>query len=155
MKLAGYLEQELVISGVEPSDKPGMLSLLLEVVERKHSVGDNKKVLKELIIRERQSSTGIGAGIAVPHAIVESLPHTVLAVATIPKGMDFHSVDNYPVRVVFLLLSPPGRAREHIKLLARISRICSSPSLVQQIAETSDEKEILSLITAEDDRHIG
>jgi PTS system fructose-specific IIC component len=155
MKLAGYLEQELIITGVEPIDKPGILNRLLEVVETKYPMGDHDRVLKDLIVRERQSSTGIGSGIAVPHAIVESLSKTVLALATIPKGMDFRSVDNFPVRVVFMLLSPPGRAREHIKLLARIARICSSPTLVQQIAESSDEQKILSLITAEDDRHIG
>lgn len=155
MKLSGYLEYELIVSGLDPTDKSGVIEKLLEMVEKRYPIGDRRKVLNDLILREKQSSTGIGSGIAVPHAIVESLPHTVLALASIPKGMDFHSVDNHPVRVVFLLLSPPDRAREHIKLLARISRICSSPSLVRQIAEAATEQEIVALIKGEDERHIG
>ena len=155
MKLTGYLEKDLIVQGLTPKGRSSLIAHLLKLVGEKYPVGDRKKILRDLMTREKQSTTGIGCGIAVPHTIVESLSKTILALASIPRGMDFHSVDNRPVNVVFLLLSPPGRVREHLKLLARISRICSSPMLVDQIVGAPTEDEVIELIKREDDRHVG
>jgi len=155
MKLSGYLEKDLIFIGLKPANKTSLIDHLLSLVEKKYPIGDRKKVLKDLMMRERQSTTGIGCGIAIPHAIVDTLPKTILAMASIPGGVDFRSVDNVPVKVAFLLLSPPGLAGEHIKLLARISRICSSPILVGKISSSSKEEEIMESIKSEDENRIG
>lgn len=155
MKLSGYLEEQLTITGLKPTDKGTLIDEMLRVVEKSYPLDDRKKVLEDLMMRERQSTTGIGGGVAIPHAIVESLAKTVMVLASVPDGMEFQSVDRSPVYVVFLLLSPPNRVREHIKLLARIARICSSPTVVQQIAQMRTSGEIIELIKGEDEIHVG
>jgi mannitol/fructose-specific phosphotransferase system IIA component (Ntr-type) len=155
MKLSGYLEKNLTATGLSPTDKAGLFDHLLAMVEKHYPLGNRKKVLDDLLVRERQSTTGIGCGVAIPHTIVESLPKTVLAIASIPEGMEFHAVDHMPVNVVFMLLSPPNRVREHIKLLARIARICSTPQTVKNMGEAQGGDAILAIIKREDQNHVG
>ena len=155
MKLLGYLQKQLTATGLAPTDKDRLFDHLLAMVEKNYPLGNRRKVLDDLLVRERQSTTGIGCGVAIPHTIVESLPKTVLAVASIPEGMEFHAVDHMPVNVVFMLLSPPNRVREHIKLLARIARICSTPATVQKMGQAASADEIIAIIKREDDSHVG
>jgi mannitol/fructose-specific phosphotransferase system IIA component (Ntr-type) len=155
MKLAGFLEKHLIAPGLKGGNKSTVIDTLLGIAEKNCPLGNRKKILDDLMVREKQSTTGIGCGIAVPHTIVETLPKTILVLASVPEGMEFHAVDREPVRVVFLLLSPPGRVKEHIKLLARIARICSSESLVRQIAESPSVDAIITAIQNEDERHVG
>ncbi len=155
MKLTGFLEKQLIVPRLEASNKSDIIDRLLAVAEESYPLGNRKKILDDLLVREKQSTTGIGCGIAVPHTIVETLPKTILVMASVPAGMEFHAVDKEPVRVVFLLLSPPGKVREHIRLLARIARICSSEMLVQRIAEAPTADEIIVAIQREDERYVG
>lgn len=155
MKLSPYVEKPLIAAGLEPGTKSELLEKLLALADEHYPLGDKAKILGDLVDREKQSTTGIGCSIAVPHTIVEGIPKTLLVIGSIPKGMEFRSVDSKPVKVVFLLLSPPDRTREHIALLARIARICSIDTLVQDIASASSAEEVMQRITREDESHVG
>jgi len=155
VKLSGYIRKELIAPRMSAGNKSQLLDVLLALAEKAYALGDRGKVLGDLIAREKQSSTGIGCSIAVPHTIVAALPKTIMVLASIPDGIDFDAVDGKPVKAVFLLLSPPNQVGEHIRLLARIARICSSEALVRKLAEAQTADELMAAITREDERHVG
>lgn len=155
MKLSPYIEKPLIAAGLPPGTKRELLEKLLTLAEEHYPLGDKAKILNDLVTREKQSTTGIGCAIAVPHTIVEGIPKTLLVIGSVPQGTEFHAVDSKPVKVVFLLLSPPNRTREHIKLLARIARICSIEELVEDLASASTAADVLDRITREDESHVG
>lgn len=155
MKLSPYVEETLIAAGLPSGTKSELLEKLLTLAEEHYPLGDKAKILGDLVNREKQSTTGIGCSIAVPHTIVEGLPKTLLVIGSVPNGTEFHAVDSKPVKVVFLLLSPPNKTREHIKLLARIARICSIESLVEDLASAPTAGDVLNRIAREDESHVG
>ena len=155
MKLSPFVEKSLIAADLPPGTKRELLEKLLTLTEEHYSLGDKAKILNDLVAREKQSTTGIGCSIAVPHTIVEGIDKTLLVIGSVPQGTEFHAVDSKPVKVVFLLLSPPNRTSEHIKLLARIARICSSEALVEDLASAATAEDVLERITREDESHVG
>lgn len=155
MKLSPFVEKSLIAADLPPGTKKELLEKLLSLAEEHYSLGDKTKILNDLVAREKQSTTGIGCSIAVPHTIVDGIEKTLLVIGSVPRGTEFHAVDSKPVKVVFLLLSPPDRTREHIKLLARIARICSKEALVEDLASATTAEDVLKRITREDESHVG
>jgi mannitol/fructose-specific phosphotransferase system IIA component (Ntr-type) len=155
MKLASYLLGGVLDVGL---DEASIEALFRKVTTDLKSSGvplDVEAATSALIRREGLCSTGVGNGIAIPHATLEGLCSTHIAVATLAEAMDFHSIDDKPVSVIFMLLGPPGKPDEHAGLLARISRICSKQSFISQIlcAETSED--LRKLLLAEDEKYVG
>jgi PTS system nitrogen regulatory IIA component len=105
------------------------------------------KVLEE---REALQSTGIGEGVAIPHGSLPELDHQIGAVLTVPGGVDFDSIDNADVQLVVALVSPKRESGEHLKTLARISRILRSRAFRDRLVGAHDAKEVYDLLLAED-----
>jgi mannitol/fructose-specific phosphotransferase system IIA component (Ntr-type) len=112
--------------------------LLREMVTRISAAGllpleNCQQVLEALVKREQLGSTGIGRGIAIPHTKHPAVSRTVGIVAGSRAGIDFESVDDQPVHLVVLLISPPGETREHLRALERTSKV-----LLQLISDAGD-----------------
>lgn len=95
------------------------------------AVRDPDDVARRLVERERLGSTGLGAGIAIPHCKVRDLADVVLAVGVSRTGIDFRAADGVPVTLVFLVLSPSEAPALHLQALARISRIIRMPGVAE------------------------
>ena len=106
----------------------------------------SKKVVKALMDREELGSTGIGSGVAVPHAKHDSIPDLVCAFGRSRKGIQFDALDGEPVNVVFLLLSSKSASGSHLEALAFISRLVRDEKLVKFLRESKDAKEIRELL---------
>ena len=154
MKLINYLDQNLIFVGVKADDKAGLLALLARRVADRYPDVSPDELRRKLIEREQAGSTGIGFGVAVPHATVEGLPQTVCMLACTTEGLDFDAIDHRPVRMVFLLVSPPGETGLHIKLLARIARLIKSGGILKAASPSMPPKEVYELIAREDTRHV-
>jgi len=154
MKLSHFLDQDLVLTGLKADDKSGLLALLADRVAERYPNVSPDELRRKLIEREEAGSTGIGYGVAVPHATVDGLPQTVCLLACTAKGIDFDAIDHSPVRMVFLLVSPPGETGLHIKLLARIARLIKSGEILKAASQSMGSKEIYDLIAREDARHV-
>jgi mannitol/fructose-specific phosphotransferase system IIA component (Ntr-type) len=118
LRLADYLREDLVLWDLPQLDKPAFMTNFVAQVAARIPAVDEPELLDRLLAREAQQSTGIGGGLALPHAMVPGLEQTVLAVGRIDEGLDFAALDSQPVDLVFLLLSPPGAAAEHLRVLA-------------------------------------
>jgi mannitol/fructose-specific phosphotransferase system IIA component (Ntr-type) len=153
MKLYHYLRPELVILDLQTE---GVESTLRDMVHRlaEHGlVQDEGAVLEALLEREAAQSTGIGGGVAVPHAVYPKLGSTVIELALSPGGVDFLSLDGKPVHTFFLLLSPPADCSTHIKLLARIARLMRQPNVLDTLLAAASPDEVIERIREFDEQH--
>jgi mannitol/fructose-specific phosphotransferase system IIA component (Ntr-type) len=153
MTLTEYLAEDRVVTEVLDDDIRGILKQLLAPVEGRGPTGSSERVLAALLAREKVLSTGIGHGIAIPHAISSSIREPQVLLGICPKGADYRSVDGEPVHVFFVLLSPPDRSSHHTRLLARIARLGRDPAFVEGLRGCSDPASALEHIARYESTH--
>jgi nitrogen PTS system EIIA component len=126
----------------------GKKSLLAELAHRAAGLyGVEERRLFDLLVeRERLGSTGIGGGIAIPHGRMPSLacPHGLFARVSAP--VDFGAIDERPVDIVFLLIAPEGAGADHLKALARVSRLLRDHALVDKLRATESADALYALL---------
>ena len=125
MRLCDIISEKAVLTDLAATDKNGVIRELVDVLVKSGSVTEaaRKKVVAALMAREELGSTGIGQGIAVPHAKHESVEGLVGAFGRSKAGIEFDALDGEPVHLVFLLLSNRNASGSHLEALAHISRI--------------------------------
>lgn len=114
---------------------------------------DPKYLFDAVMERERLGSTGVGHGIAIPHAKLPELDHVVGLFARLHEPVDFESVDDQPVDLVFLLLAPDAGGSDHLKALARTARCLREPSLVRRLRGLDKPDEVYRLLTRKAETH--
>ena len=129
------------------SDKPGALSRLAQLLAN-GSQSDAVEIERMLREREALQSTGVGDGVAVPHACVTRVDRQVGAVLVCPKPVPFDAIDGAPVSIFFALIGPKGAPAEHLKILARVSRLLREPVFRARLAGARAGGEAYRLIVA-------
>jgi PTS system nitrogen regulatory IIA component len=136
---------DAVLAQVKASGKK---ALLAELAGRAATVFklDERKLFDRLLERERLGSTGIGGGIAIPHGRLPALDKPVGLFARLVHPVDFDSIDERPVDIVFLLVAPEGAGADHLKALARVSRLLRDRSLVEKLRATESADALYALL---------
>jgi PTS system nitrogen regulatory IIA component len=106
-----------------------------------------------VVAREKLGSTGFGAGVATPHGKLPGLDRVRGVFARLAQPIDFAAVDDVAVDIVFMLLSPPDAGAEHLKALARVSRLLRDRNCVAKLRGAGSQDAIYALLTADDARH--
>ncbi|MDP1967244.1 MAG: PTS sugar transporter subunit IIA [Reyranella sp.] len=146
MEIADLLTgPEAVLASVKMSGKK---ALLAELASRAASVFglEERRLFDRLIEREALGSTGIGGGIAIPHARMGSLTTPRGLFARLAQPIAFDAIDDRPVDVVFLLVAPEGAGADHLKALARVSRLLRDRSLVDKLRATENAEALYALL---------
>jgi len=153
MRLREFLRADFVVSRLQANDMEGVVQ---EICARACAagIGDADVMAEKLLERERTHTTVIGSGLAIPHATVPDLSEPVIGVALARDPIPFGPPGTDPVRLLFVLLSPPGREREHVKLLARICRLARRADFIDQLAAADDDASVIEMIELIDDQHI-
>jgi PTS system nitrogen regulatory IIA component len=143
-----FLDEKLIldVSGVK-----GKKSFLAEVADRMADQLDGLQsdlILTELLKRENVASTGIGNGIALPHACLPNFNRIVVALARIREGLDFDAIDGKPVYLAMFLLGPCSFENVHLQLLARTAKLLGNSIFYRSVLGASDPGEIISLFKA-------
>jgi len=154
LRLSDYLREDLVLTELPTAEKDAFIAALAETVADRVDGVDASDLRERLLAREAQQSTGIGGGLALPHAMVPGLEETLLAVARVAGGIDYAASDARPADLFFLLLSPPESAGLHLRALARLARILDVESTLTRLREAEDAAELHRLLLAEDARHV-
>ena len=110
------------------------------------------KIERVLAEREELQSTGIGDGVAIPHGSMDELQNQCAAVVLCPDGVDFDAIDNRPVRIVIGVVGPRRATGEHLRMLARISRLLHDGSVRNRLLAASDGDKAYEVIAHEEDR---
>jgi PTS system nitrogen regulatory IIA component len=147
MRLADYLDKDLLISNIQATEKGAVLAELIAPVSEKIPNLDADKALKVLLEREYLGTTGIGDGIAIPHGKLEDLDEIVLVVGRSPGGVDFEALDFKLCTIFFLVLAPEKVAGMHLRILAHISRLLKEESFRRQFLEAGDKEQLWELLT--------
>ncbi|HEX8535459.1 MAG TPA: PTS sugar transporter subunit IIA [Allosphingosinicella sp.] len=114
---------------------------------------ETRDIVAALSERERLGSTGFGGGTAIPHGKIEGLPAVFGYFARLNSPIEFHSVDNLPVDLVFLLLSPPDAGADHLKALARVSRMLRDRQTVAKLRGARSRDAIFALLSGVETLH--
>jgi nitrogen PTS system EIIA component len=146
MEIWDLLTPESVIAKLRVANKRQALQ---EIARRAAAlVGeDEHKVFETLLEREQLGTTGIGGGTAVPHGRLPNLTRPVGLFARLEKPVDFDAIDSQPVDLVFLLLTPSDAGANHLKALARISRLLRDRAMCAKLRGTEDGDAIYALLT--------
>lgn len=139
MEISDLLQPEAVISGLKASSKKQALQELAKHAAQITGVND-RRILETLLERERLGTTGVGNGIAIPHGKLADFKKMYGVFARLDKPIDFDAIDEQPVDLIFLLLAPEGAGADHLKALARVSRLLRDASVCEKLrgADTAD-----------------
>jgi PTS system nitrogen regulatory IIA component len=135
---------------VLPSLKAGSKKQVLQALAEKAAVitgRDERTILDLLVQRERLGSTGVGGGVAIPHARLPGIDHIVGMFAHLARPVDFESLDEQPVDLVFLMLAPENAGADHLKALARIARILRDHAVVARLRGSADRTALYAVLT--------
>ena len=154
MKLVDYLDSRFAVPDVRPDSVRRVLRQLVAPLAGHGAVEDVDGLMDALLERESLQSTGIGSGVAVPHAICDELAEPRIVLGRCAEGVDFRSLDQRPVHLFFLLLSPSTETGVHIKLLARIARLVRHPELLEEVRESTDAAAMIGAIQAYEREHV-
>ena len=113
------------------------------------------EIIDSLVARERLGSTGLGKGVALPHGRISGLTKPLGALITLESGIDFDSIDNQPVDLLFALLVPEESTEEHLQILAQLAGLFSQPVLCQQIRSSPDGDSCHDLLLLQDQHSLS
>jgi len=146
MNLARLLDTNLIKAPLESSFKDEAIAELVELLVRAGKVKDREGVLEALYERERKGSTGIGGGVAIPHARAAEIQDALLAVGVAPDGIEFDAVDEEPVRLVFLLLGAPDKPGQNVEILANVGILVQIPGVYEKLVGAKDPGTVIAVI---------
>ncbi|MCB9482191.1 MAG: PTS sugar transporter subunit IIA [Desulfobacteraceae bacterium] len=149
MKLKNYLLPQFINMDLESRDKKAVLEELAKPLSAYSGV-DSDELVRTLLERERLGSTGIGSGIAIPHGKVKGLEKLMIGFGLSKNGVSFESMDDKPAFIFFVIVTPEDSTGDHLRVLAKISRLLRDGSLREQIKNASAYEEILDIITEND-----
>lgn len=149
MGLATLIGPELIFPELTGGDRSSVLRDLAARVAAAGRVADADKLYQKLWEREQLGSTGIGAGVAVPHCKMKGIDRAVTAVGVTPKAIDFGAVDGKPVAVFFLVVSPEDEPAEHLRALAEIARWARADRHVERLRKAESADAIFDLLRRE------
>lgn len=150
MDLKDIVPPEAVISGLAATSKKQLLQELAQRAENALGV-DARAAFERLLERERLGATGIGHGVAVPHARLKTVDRVGGVFARLSRPVDFDSVDDEPVDIVFALFAPEGASADHLRALARVSRQLRDPGVCAKL-RSADRAEAIYAVLVGDER---
>lgn len=154
MKLANLLSTDQIILDMKESEH---WSAIVELVDQLITCGKLPKemraeILEALKLREEQVSTGVGSGVAIPHAFSDDLEQVIAILGRSRAGIDFESLDGAPVHFVFLFIVPRKNYHMHLSTLAAIAKMFTNQQIRQRLGEAETHDDILAIIDPKQNR---
>ncbi|MDA0379348.1 MAG: PTS sugar transporter subunit IIA [Bacteroidetes bacterium] len=146
MELTKLLDASNVAVGVDATDKESLIHAVIDLIEGHPAVLDAIGMREAVFEREATMSTGVGKGLALPHAKTSAVSGVVAALAVTRAPVEYASIDNEPVRIVFLLLGRQDAKSQHVRILSRISRMMNQEQTRQAVVSASTTEQLLAVI---------
>lgn len=150
MKITELLKKETILLSLRGSGKQEAIDQLATILFKAGKI-DNTEDFKEAILnREAQSTTGVGDGIAIPHAKTKSVKQAAIAFGKSEEGVDYESLDGQPAHLFFMIAAPEGANNTHLEALARLSSILMRPEVRKSLMSAESSDEVLQIIDSYD-----
>jgi len=146
MEISDLIEPRAVVATLRAANKKQALQ---ELARRASEItGEPERAIFDVLIeRERLGTTGVGSGIAIPHGKLSALKRLYGVFARLEKSIDFESIDGQPVDLIFLLLAPGGAGADHLKALARVSRLLRDRAICEKLRGSDSPEALYALLT--------
>jgi PTS system nitrogen regulatory IIA component len=146
MFLTSLLDRHAILGNVSVNSKRQGLQMVADVAARQLGL-DSAEVHQALLEREKLGSTGVGLGVAVPHAALKGLDRMHGIFVRLETPVDYDSIDDMPVDLIFALLAPENAGTEHLRALAKVSRVLRQKDLREQLRKTDKPDALYALLT--------
>ncbi|MBF0407289.1 MAG: PTS sugar transporter subunit IIA [Candidatus Riflebacteria bacterium] len=150
MELTEFISPQLIKLELSSSRKVDAIKELIDLLDKAGYVTDAGAFLKSVLEREKVGSTGIGKGIAIPHSRTQTVREVVVAIGRAKAGIEFDSLDNKPVQLIFLIAAPIESGGLYLKALARLSRLLRYQEFRTELLEAQTVEDIVKIISAEE-----
>ena len=154
MKIDEILKKESVIADLVGTNKLEVIKEMTACLKQNNIIKDDQTLFTTLMEREKLGSTGIGENVAIPHGKSDELTQIITVFARSLGGVDFESLDQKPVHFVCMVIAPAHSTGQHLKVLARISRLFKNQALREGILKAEDSNAIYSILLEEDSKFI-
>ncbi len=146
MEIVDMLSPSNVLAGLRATSKKQALQELANYGAQASGVAA-RSVFEVLIERERLGTTGVGNGIAIPHGKLPGIDRIYGVFAKLERAVDFEAIDEMPVDLVFLILAPEGAGADHLKALAKISRLLRDRSVCEKLRQATSSDALYAILT--------
>lgn len=150
MQITDLLKPESVLLNAEPVTKADAIYMLGELMDKGGHLIDKAEYLAAVFAREESGSTGLGDGIATPHAKSAGVREAGLAAMVVPNGVDFEALDGQPSRLFFMIAAPEGAADTHVEVLSQLATMVIDPDFKEALIAAPTVERFLELITAKE-----
>ena len=150
MQITDLLKPQSILLNADPVTKADAIYTLGELMEKGGNLSDKAEYLKAVFAREESGSTGLGDGIATPHAKSGGVKEAGLAAMVVPNGVDFEALDGQPSRLFFMIAAPEGAADTHVEVLSQLAMMVIDPDFKEALIAAPTVERFLELVTAKE-----
>lgn len=150
MELTEFIYPQLIKLELESTGKVDGIKELIDMLDTAGYLTDSDAFLKSVLEREKVGSTGIGKGIAIPHSRTSAVREVVVAIGRSKKGIEFDSLDNRPVHLIFLIAAPIESGGLYLKALARLSRLLRYQEFRNELMNATTVEEVVEVVSSEE-----
>ena len=154
MKIDEILKKESLITDLVGKNKPEVFKEMTQCLKKNCIIKNDQALFETLMEREKLGSTGIGENVAIPHGKSDEVTQIIIVFERSLNGVDFESLDQKPVHFVCMVIAPAYSTGQHLKVLARISRIFKNQGLREGILNAGSSDSIYSLLINEDSKFL-
>jgi PTS system fructose-specific IIC component/PTS system nitrogen regulatory IIA component len=154
MRLSERLMDNGIIINSACKTKPEILREMVDVLIEAFSLKHRDEILEAVLTREKTKSTGIGCGLAVPHAKVDYVDRMCMVAAIVKDGIEFDTLDKEPVYLLMLIVSPSNTVGPHIKALSSVARIMADADVRNDLIRAKTPAEFLGLLREAEDKYL-
>lgn len=148
MRLSSFTDVKQIDLAMKPGDKETVIREAVDLLRGSRAVADADAFTRDVLDREKLVTTGVGYGVAFPHAKSDAVKSVVFAFARTTEGVDFGALDGHPVRLIFLIGAPKGQepSRVYLNLMARLSFLMKDEANRKMLLSTESVPEVLRLL---------
>ena len=150
MMLTEILQRKFIKVPVDSKDKESVIAELIDLLNADGLLSDRDAALESVMAREQTRSTGIGGRIAIPHGKCDAVNQLVMAMGIAHSPIDFKSIDNKPVTIIILLISPADQTGPHIQALAKISKLMLDEDFKELLEKANSAEEVHKMLSSKE-----
>ena len=151
MKITDLLKPQSILLNASPTNKADAIYTLGDLMDKGGNLSAKAEYLEAVFAREESGSTGLGDGIATPHAKSAGVKEAGLAAMVVPNGVDFEALDGQPSRLFFMIAAPEGAADTHVEVLSKLATMVIDPDFKNALIQAATVDRFLELITAKEE----
>ena len=151
MKITDLLKPQSILLNASPTNKADAIYTLGDLMDKGGNLSNKAEYLEAVFAREESDSTGLGDGIATPHAKSAGVKEAGLAAMVVPNGVDFEALDGQPSRLFFMIAAPEGAADTHVEVLSKLATMVIDPDFKNALIQAATVDRFLELITAKEE----